>query len=183
MEGWGGICKWKPQKYDPKSEEKICAHASGKYGPIKSTIDAEIHAVMNSMDRPWTPTEKDLLLLIQIEGALLQIQTKPNMKASHHLAGLITSWNNTQNWPAQAVQASFTQKNTTKDLIWPTLNRQQLVMSSTAFESWSLSAKSRKTTSDEEAIMKDKALTGKMPYQLSQKPDWTSGKPLCDYKQ
>ncbi|KAG6504141.1 hypothetical protein ZIOFF_036472 [Zingiber officinale] len=50
MERWGGICKWKPQKYDPKSEEKICAYASGKYSPIKSTIDAEIYVVMNSMD-------------------------------------------------------------------------------------------------------------------------------------
>ncbi|KAG6493297.1 hypothetical protein ZIOFF_048276 [Zingiber officinale] len=125
MEGWGGICKWNPQKYDAKSEEKICAYASGKYSPIKSTIDAEIHA---------------------------------------------------------DEQASFTQKNMTKDPIWPTLNGQELVMSSTTFESWSFSAKSRKTTSDEEAIMKDKPLTGKMPYQLSQKPDWTSGKPLCGYK-
>ncbi|KAG6493294.1 hypothetical protein ZIOFF_048273 [Zingiber officinale] len=51
MEGWGVICKWNPQKYDAKSEEKICAYASGKYSPIKSTIDAEIHTVMNSMDR------------------------------------------------------------------------------------------------------------------------------------
>ncbi|KAG6508111.1 hypothetical protein ZIOFF_033470 [Zingiber officinale] len=50
MEGWGGICKWKSQKYDPKSEEKICAYASGKYSPIKSTIDAEIYVVMNNMN-------------------------------------------------------------------------------------------------------------------------------------
>ncbi|KAG6537930.1 hypothetical protein ZIOFF_003033 [Zingiber officinale] len=50
MEGWGGICKWKAQKYDPKSEERICAYASGKFNPIKSTIDAEIHAVMNSLN-------------------------------------------------------------------------------------------------------------------------------------
>ncbi|XP_042387613.1 uncharacterized protein LOC121979690 [Zingiber officinale] len=132
---------------------------------------------------PWTLTEKDLLLLTQIEEAVLQIQAKPNMKASHHLADLITSWSNMQNWLAQDEQAYSTQKNTTKDLIWPTLNGQQPVMSSTAFESWNLSAKSRKPISDEEAIMKDKAPTGKMPYRLSHKPDWTSGKPLFDSKQ
>lgn len=50
MEGWGGVCKWKPKKFDPKSTEKVCAYASGKFSPIKSTIDAEIHAVMNSLE-------------------------------------------------------------------------------------------------------------------------------------
>ncbi|KAG6507915.1 hypothetical protein ZIOFF_033268 [Zingiber officinale] len=29
MEGWGGICKWKRKKDDPRTEEKICAYASG----------------------------------------------------------------------------------------------------------------------------------------------------------
>ncbi|KAG6533223.1 hypothetical protein ZIOFF_007089 [Zingiber officinale] len=50
MEGWGGICKWKLQKHDSKAEEKICAYASDKFSPPKSTIDAEIHAVMNSLN-------------------------------------------------------------------------------------------------------------------------------------
>nr|CAA64269.1 unnamed protein product [Dioscorea bacilliform virus] len=51
MEGWGGVCKWRPKKNDPKSTEKICAYASGKFDIPKSTIDAEIHAVMNCMDK------------------------------------------------------------------------------------------------------------------------------------
>ncbi|AHI90954.1 polyprotein [Hibiscus bacilliform virus GD1] len=50
MEGWGGVCKWKKKEYDPKNTERICAYASGKFHPIKSTIDAEIHAVMNSLE-------------------------------------------------------------------------------------------------------------------------------------
>ena len=50
MEGWGGICKWKKQKYDPRNTEKICAYASGRYNPIKSTIDAEMHAVMKTLE-------------------------------------------------------------------------------------------------------------------------------------
>ncbi|KAF3771976.1 Polyprotein P3 [Nymphaea thermarum] len=50
MEGWGGICKWKPQKYDSRSMERPCAYASGKFSPPKSTIDAEIYAVMNSLE-------------------------------------------------------------------------------------------------------------------------------------
>ncbi|KAJ4782008.1 polyprotein, partial [Rhynchospora pubera] len=49
MEGWGGICKWKPKKHDPRSIEKICAYASGKFPVIKSTIDAEIHACMETL--------------------------------------------------------------------------------------------------------------------------------------
>ncbi|KAG6516139.1 hypothetical protein ZIOFF_026588 [Zingiber officinale] len=48
--GWGGICKWKLQKHDSKTEEKIYAYASGKFSPPKSTIDAEIHAVLNSLN-------------------------------------------------------------------------------------------------------------------------------------
>ncbi|KAG6493324.1 hypothetical protein ZIOFF_048306 [Zingiber officinale] len=49
MEGWGGICKWKRCKFDPRTTEKVCAYASGKFNPPKSTIDVEIHAVMNSL--------------------------------------------------------------------------------------------------------------------------------------
>nr|AXG50786.1 ORF3 [Piper yellow mottle virus] len=51
MNGWGGVCKWKPMACDPKSTEKICAYCSGKFDPPKSTIDAEIHAVMNSLEK------------------------------------------------------------------------------------------------------------------------------------
>ncbi|KAG6523641.1 hypothetical protein ZIOFF_013506 [Zingiber officinale] len=50
MEGWGGILKWKPMKFDSKSAEQISAYASGKFSPPKSTIDAEIYAVMNSLN-------------------------------------------------------------------------------------------------------------------------------------
>ncbi|KAK6924282.1 Zinc finger, CCHC-type [Dillenia turbinata] len=50
MEGWGGICKWKTKEYDPPRTEKICAYASGTYNPLKSTIDAEIGAVIHSLE-------------------------------------------------------------------------------------------------------------------------------------
>ena len=36
-------------KTDPRSTEKICAYASGKFPVPKPTIDAEIHAVMETM--------------------------------------------------------------------------------------------------------------------------------------
>ncbi|KAJ1704193.1 hypothetical protein LUZ63_003972 [Rhynchospora breviuscula] len=49
MEGWGGVCKWKKAKHDPRSTEKVCAYASGKFPVIKSTIDAEIYACMETM--------------------------------------------------------------------------------------------------------------------------------------
>ncbi|KAJ8497226.1 hypothetical protein OPV22_007778 [Ensete ventricosum] len=51
MEGWGGICKWKATSDQPRWAERICAYASGKFQPIKSTIDAEIQAVINSLDK------------------------------------------------------------------------------------------------------------------------------------
>lgn len=49
MEGWGAVCKWKPKKFDPKPIEKICAYASGKFSPLKSAIDGEIHAAMEGL--------------------------------------------------------------------------------------------------------------------------------------
>jgi ribonuclease HI len=49
MEGWGGVCKWKYKKNDPRSTERVCAYASGKFPVLKSTIDAEIHACMETM--------------------------------------------------------------------------------------------------------------------------------------
>ncbi|KAJ3685689.1 hypothetical protein LUZ61_014853 [Rhynchospora tenuis] len=49
MEGWGGVCKWKKAKSDPRSTERVCAYASEKFPTLKSTIDAEIHACMETM--------------------------------------------------------------------------------------------------------------------------------------
>ncbi|GJU56683.1 Orf y, partial [Tanacetum coccineum] len=51
MEGWGGIVKWKKSKGDPKSSEKICAYASGKFSTTQSTIDAEINACINILEK------------------------------------------------------------------------------------------------------------------------------------
>nr|WET17319.1 polyprotein [Banana streak Musa itinerans virus] len=51
MEGWGGVCKWKAHPSDTRLAEKVCAYASGRYNPIKSTIDAEVHAVINSLEK------------------------------------------------------------------------------------------------------------------------------------
>ncbi|KAG6487553.1 hypothetical protein ZIOFF_056141 [Zingiber officinale] len=49
MLGWDDICKWKPNKNDPRSTEKICSYAHGKFPVIKSLIDAEIYAAMETM--------------------------------------------------------------------------------------------------------------------------------------
>ncbi|GJX55743.1 Orf y [Tanacetum coccineum] len=51
MEGWGGIVKWKKSKGDPRSSEKICAYASGKFSKTQSTIDAEINACINTLEK------------------------------------------------------------------------------------------------------------------------------------
>lgn len=49
MNGWGGICLWKKAKSDPRVTEQVCRYASGKFDRPKSTIDAEIYGVMNSL--------------------------------------------------------------------------------------------------------------------------------------
>ncbi|ABR01170.1 hypothetical protein [Lucky bamboo bacilliform virus] len=49
MEGWGGICKWKQAKKDPRGKEKVAAYASGRFPVPKSTIDAEIHACTETL--------------------------------------------------------------------------------------------------------------------------------------
>ncbi|GJW23624.1 Orf y [Tanacetum coccineum] len=51
MEGWGGIIKWKKSKEDPRSSERICAYASGKFSTTQSTIDAEINACINTLEK------------------------------------------------------------------------------------------------------------------------------------
>ncbi|GJZ04799.1 Orf y [Tanacetum coccineum] len=51
MEGWGGIVKWKQRKEDPRSTEKVCAYASGKFTNVQSTIDAEINACINTLEK------------------------------------------------------------------------------------------------------------------------------------
>ncbi|GJW38296.1 putative polyprotein [Tanacetum coccineum] len=51
MEGWGGIVKWKKSKGDPRNSEKICAYASGKFSTTQSTIDAEINACINTLEK------------------------------------------------------------------------------------------------------------------------------------
>lgn len=49
MEGWGGVCKWKMSKSDPRSTEKVCAYASGRFPTVKSVIDAEIQACIETL--------------------------------------------------------------------------------------------------------------------------------------
>ncbi|KAG6499079.1 hypothetical protein ZIOFF_038835 [Zingiber officinale] len=49
MMGWGGVCKWKLKKADPRSMEKVCTYAHGKFPTVKSVIDAEIFAAMETM--------------------------------------------------------------------------------------------------------------------------------------
>ncbi|KAG6497182.1 hypothetical protein ZIOFF_045071 [Zingiber officinale] len=49
MMGRVGVCKWKPSKYDPRSMEKVCAYAHGKFPVVKLVIDAEIFAAMETM--------------------------------------------------------------------------------------------------------------------------------------
>ncbi|KAG6537061.1 hypothetical protein ZIOFF_002139 [Zingiber officinale] len=150
MEGWGGICKWKLKKYDSNSAEKICAYSSGKYNPLKSTIDAEIHAVMNNRGS-----------LITDQGQT-QFDGIPTPSGPYEL--------NMKNWPAiREEQVSTTKKNTTNALIWPTLSGQQSSTSLAALESLSLSASSRNQISAKEATSKDGTPTGKRPYQLSMK--------------
>ncbi|GKA00615.1 Orf y, partial [Tanacetum coccineum] len=45
------IVKWKKSKGDPRSSEKICAYASGKFSTTQSTIDAEINACINTLEK------------------------------------------------------------------------------------------------------------------------------------
>nr|GFA12154.1 putative polyprotein [Tanacetum cinerariifolium] len=51
MEGRGGIVKWKKNKGDPKSSERICTYASGKFSTTQSTNDAEINACINTLEK------------------------------------------------------------------------------------------------------------------------------------
>ncbi|GJV73449.1 Orf y [Tanacetum coccineum] len=51
MEGWVGIVKWKKGKEDPRSSERIYAYASGKFSTTQSTIDAEINACINTLEK------------------------------------------------------------------------------------------------------------------------------------
>jgi hypothetical protein len=47
-EGWGVILKQKPNKYSPKSEEKICRYASGSYKlKTVNNIDREILVIIH----------------------------------------------------------------------------------------------------------------------------------------
>nr|GEZ72792.1 TPA: orf y [Tanacetum cinerariifolium] len=51
MEGWRGIIKWKKSKEDPRGSERICAYTSGKFSTTQSTIDAEINACINTLEK------------------------------------------------------------------------------------------------------------------------------------
>ena len=47
----GGVCKWKPSKGSSKATEKICAYASGRFDNLESTIDVEIVACCNTLQK------------------------------------------------------------------------------------------------------------------------------------
>ncbi|TYH92864.1 hypothetical protein ES332_A13G213900v1 [Gossypium tomentosum] len=93
MEGWGGICKWKQEEFGPKSSERICAYASGKFFPLKSTIDAEIHAAMNSLenfkihylDKPSLTLRTDCQAIISFFNRISN--HKPSNESLHNSKG------------------------------------------------------------------------------------------------
>jgi hypothetical protein len=50
-EGWSAILKQKPNKYSPKSEEKICRYASGSYKlKTVNNTDREILAIIHMIN-------------------------------------------------------------------------------------------------------------------------------------
>nr|GFB00141.1 TPA: orf y [Tanacetum cinerariifolium] len=49
--GLRGIVKWKKSKEDPRSSKRIYAYASGKFSTTQSTIDAEINACINTLEK------------------------------------------------------------------------------------------------------------------------------------
>nr|GFA35476.1 ORFIII-like polyprotein [Tanacetum cinerariifolium] len=51
MEGWGGVVKWKKSKGDLRSLERIYAYASGKFSTTQSTINVEINACINTLEK------------------------------------------------------------------------------------------------------------------------------------
>jgi len=83
MEGWGGIAKWKPIKESPKTSEKVFAYASDRFPVIKSTIDAEIQACINTLnsmkihylDQPEISLRTDCQAIISFYNK--QAQNKP----------------------------------------------------------------------------------------------------------
>ncbi|KAG6488278.1 hypothetical protein ZIOFF_057037 [Zingiber officinale] len=56
LEGWGGICKWKRCKFDPKASEKICAYASGKSDSGTALVPASSY----SIPRIWPEVTRSL---------------------------------------------------------------------------------------------------------------------------
>ena len=51
ISGWGAILKQKPNKYSPKSEERICRYASGTYKlKTVNNTDREILAVIHALN-------------------------------------------------------------------------------------------------------------------------------------
>ena len=51
MDGWGGVCKWKPGRGSSKSEERVCAYVSGKFPVPKSTIRTDCQAIIAFHDK------------------------------------------------------------------------------------------------------------------------------------
>ncbi|GKB06464.1 putative polyprotein [Tanacetum coccineum] len=51
MEGWGGIVKWNNSKEGPRSLIFFYAYTSGKFSTTQSTIDAEIKACINTLEK------------------------------------------------------------------------------------------------------------------------------------
>nr|GFB87707.1 putative polyprotein [Tanacetum cinerariifolium] len=83
MEGWGGIVKWKKSKGDPRSSERICAYASGKFSITESTIDAEINACINTLEKLkiYYLDKQDITLRMDCQ-AIISFYNKTNSNKS-----------------------------------------------------------------------------------------------------
>lgn len=78
------MCKWKLQRKDPKHTEHICAYASGKFNPPKSTIDAELYAVMISLDnlKIYYLDKQEITIRTDCQAIISFFQKSPTNKPS-----------------------------------------------------------------------------------------------------
>ncbi|KAG6506020.1 hypothetical protein ZIOFF_031335 [Zingiber officinale] len=105
------------------SEERICAYASGKFNPIKSTIDAEIHAVMNSLIQYlantvnfMTNTPSLLVPPQQGESSIQRNMTKQKGFLKSSIKPVENYWSHLESWNKSSSLKNIFSKETNKAL-------------------------------------------------------------------
>ncbi|KAG6520015.1 hypothetical protein ZIOFF_017044 [Zingiber officinale] len=140
-------------KTSPKGEKRINTQDWALVDKVKAMVKTlpdlaipptSCFIIIESDGCPWNPSDEDMAIMTHFKEALEQLESRPHIQTSQHLAGLIHYWTNMKNSLKESGQVPIRHMKKTKDSTWRTSKAPQQGIYSIACGNSSLSSMQKK---------------------------------------